>query len=243
MFFLLPTTFSIYVLIYVLAAIIPAIFLMIQISKADKMEKEPTPLLLSLVLQGIFAALAAIVLEYIGEAILSFSSLSPDSPIYSIVTAFLIVAVAEEGCKFFFLYRRTWKDPNFNYRFDGVVYAVFVSLGFAAFENIKYVFSYGLSVAFMRAFLAVPGHMGFAVFMGIFYGRAKIAESNGNKTMKIVNMILAYLSAVCLHGFYDATAMVQTPLSSLLYIGFVVIMYIVVFTLIKRESKTDRPIY
>lgn len=48
--------------------------------------------------------------------------------------------------KLFFLYRRSWRDDNFNYKFDGVVYAVFVSLGFAAFENIMYVFSYGLSV-------------------------------------------------------------------------------------------------
>ena len=43
-----------------------------------------------------------------------------------------------------------WRDPNFNYRFDGIVYAVFVSLGFAAFENISYVVGYGLTTAVAR---------------------------------------------------------------------------------------------
>lgn len=79
-----------------------------------------------------------------------------------------------------FLHARTWRNPNFNYRFDGIVYAVFVSLGFAAFENIQYVLHYGLSVALPRAIFAVPGHMSFAVFMGLFYGRAKLYEAWGD---------------------------------------------------------------
>ena len=64
---------------------------------------------------------------------------------YTLVLAFAVVAVVEEGAKFAMLKRRTWNDMNFNYRFDGIVYAVFVSLGFAAFENIGYVLGYGLS--------------------------------------------------------------------------------------------------
>ncbi len=94
-------------------------------------------------------------------------------PAYTILLAFLVVAVVEEGTKFVFLKLRTWRDPNFNFRFDGIVYAVFVSLGFAAFENINYVLGYGLTVALPRAVLAIPAHMGFAVFMGLFYGRGK----------------------------------------------------------------------
>ena len=62
---------------------------------------------------------------------------------YGIISA-LFVGLIEEGCKFFFLYKKTWKNVNFNYTFDGIVYAVTVSLGFAAIENIIYVFNYGL---------------------------------------------------------------------------------------------------
>ncbi|MFA7190324.1 MAG: PrsW family glutamic-type intramembrane protease, partial [Sphaerochaetaceae bacterium] len=184
----------------------------------------------------------SIVLEMVGESLLDLS-LSQDSPYYVLVLAFLVVGVVEEGTKFFFLKRRTWKIPDFNYTFDAIVYAVFVSMGFALFENVKYVFGYGLSVALPRAFLAVPGHMGFAVFMGYFYGRAKVAESRGDAKGKTLNLILSYVIAVLLHGFYDATAMMSTSVATILYIVFVVVMYIVVIRLVRKESSDDRRIW
>ena len=156
--------------------------------------------------------------------------------------AFLVVAVVEEGAKFLFLRWRTWKDPNFNYRFDGIVYAVFLSLGFAAFENISYVMGYGLTVAFYRALLAIPAHMGFAVYMGYFYSRAKLCQDAGNTGGRRRNLWAAFLIAVVLHGFYDACAMMGTVLSTLLFAAFVITMYIVVIKFIKKESKADEPV-
>mgnify|MGYP002412369601 FL=1 len=148
----------------------------------------------------------------------------------------------EEGAKFYFLKRRTWRDPNFNYRFDGVVFSAFVSLGFAAFENLRYVFGYGLLVSVPRAFLAVPGHLGFSVFMGAFYGRAKLCEDYGNRAGKIANLFAAYLVAVVLHGFYDTCAMVGSVLSTVLFVAFILVMYVVVIRLIKHEAASDRPV-
>lgn len=227
--------------VYALAAILPAVLLMRYIYRKDQVEKEPTNLLLALVGRGVLAALAAIVAETVGEFLLSL--LPPQNPVvYCILLAFFVVAAAEEGCKYFFLKRRTWKDPNFNYRFDGIVYAVFVSLGFAAFENVKYVFSYGLAVALPRALLAVPGHMGFAVFMGIFYGRAKLCETMGEEEGKRRNLWGGYLSAVLLHGFYDACAMIGSGISTALFAVFVIIMYIVVLRKIKQEAASDTPV-
>lgn len=227
--------------IYVLAAVVPAVFLMRYIYRQDRIEREPVWLLGSLVWKGVLAALAAIVLEMLGQSILN-ALVEPDSPNYVVLMAFLVVAVVEEGTKFFFLYRRTWHDPNFNFRFDAIVYAVFVSLGFAAFENIKYVFSYGLSVALPRAILAVPGHMGFAVFMGIFYGRAKRCYDWGNGFGCKCNLILGYLFPVFLHGVYDTCCMLGTNRSTLVFVGFVIAMYLIVFRLIRRESRTDGPV-
>ena len=163
-------------------------------------------------------------------------------PAHTIVMAFLVVAVAEEGAKFLFLYWRTWRDPNFNYRFDGIVYAVFVSLGFAAFENISYVMGYGLTTAIARALLAIPAHMGFAVFMGYFYSRAKKCADEGNMRGKRRNLSAALLVAVLLHGFYDACALLGTLLSALVFLAFVVAMYILVIRLVKRESRGDEPV-
>lgn len=154
MFFVLPTA-AIFA-IYILAAVLPAIFLLRYIYKHDTVDKEPPGLLLSLILMGIVAALMSIVLEIIGEKILN-DQISQDDKYYKIILAFAVVAVVEEGTKFLLMKLKTWKNPNFNYSFDGIVYAVSVSLGFAAFENIKYVMNFGLSVALPRAVLAVPG--------------------------------------------------------------------------------------
>ena len=123
-----------------------------------------------------------------------------------------------------------------------MVYAVFVSLGFAAFENILYVFRYGLSVVLPRALLAIPGHMGFAVFMGCFYGRAKLCEACGDETGKQGNLFLGWLSATVLHGIYDSCAMIGSGASTVAFLGFVVLMYIMVLRRIDRESREDHPL-
>lgn len=240
MFFILPTQWIL--LIYIVAALAPAVFLMNYIYQKDTIEKEPPQLLWACVGRGVLAALASIVLEMIGEAILGNSRLTQNSVAYVIVLAFLVVAAVEEGTKYFFLYRRTWNDPNFNYRFDGIVYSAFVSLGFAAFENVKYVFNYGLTVAFPRAILAVPAHLGFSVVFGYFYGRAKMYSNRGEHGKTVVNIAVGYLLAVFLHGFYDACSMIGTTLSTILFVIFVVVMYIIIIHLIKHESWTDEPV-
>lgn len=244
MFFFAPFTTApivFFIVIYVLAAIVPAIFLMRYVNNQDRIEKEPPQLLANLVIYGVIAAIVSIVLELLGESILN-ALVAPDNPKYIILLAFLVVAAVEEGTKLFFLYRRTWHDPNFNFRFDAIVYAVFVSLGFAAFENVKYVFNYGLSVALPRAILAIPGHMGFAVFMGYFYGRAKLYYDDANHFGYMLNLILGYLAAVFLHGVYDTCCMSATAYSTLVFVIFVLVMYLAVYLLIRHESKTDAPV-
>ncbi len=227
--------------VYLLAALLPALFLMRYIYRKDTIEKEPKGMLISLVFLGVAAALVAVVLESLGSGLLS-RYLEQDDPAYTIVLAFLVVAVVEEGAKFCFLFWRTWRDPNFNFRFDGIVYAVFVSLGFAAFENVSYVMGYGLSAAVARALLAIPAHMGFAVFMGYFYARAKRCADGGDVRGRRRNLWASYLVAVLLHGFYDACALMGTVLSTLLFTAFVVSMYVFVVRLIRRESRNDAPI-
>lgn len=229
------------VIIYLLAALLPALFLMRYIYRKDTIEKEPRGLLTALVFLGVAAALVAVVLETLGQGVLN-AFLGEDDPAYTILFAFLVVAVVEEGAKFLFLRWRTWRDPNFNYRFDGIVYAVFLSLGFAAFENISYVMGYGLTAALFRALLSIPAHMGFAVFMGVFYARAKRCSDEGNLRGRRANLWAAFLTAVLLHGFYDACALMGTVLATLLFAAFVIAMYIIVIRLVKKESRNDQPV-
>lgn len=229
------------IIVYLLAALLPALFLMRYIYRKDTIEKEPKGMLTGLVFLGVAAAVVAVIFETLGESVLT-RFLAEGTPAYTIVMAFLVVAVVEEGAKYLFLLWRTWRDPNFNYRFDGIVYAVFVSLGFAAFENISYVVGYGLTTAIARALLAIPAHLGFAVFMGYFYARAKRCHDQGDVHGRRRNLWASYLIAVLLHGFYDACALLGTVLSLLLFLAFVIVMYIVVTRLIKKESRNDQPV-
>ena len=227
--------------LYVAAALLPAIVLLRYIYRHDTVEKEPPGLLLQLLGLGVVSALCAGVIEVLAQTVLD-RLVDPASPAYVVILAFLVVALAEEGMKLFFLRRRTWREPAFNYRFDGIVYAVFVSLGFAAFENVQYVLRYGLSVALPRAVLAVPGHMSFAVVMGVFYSRARFCENRGDERGCRHALWSGYLAAVSLHGFYDACAMIGSGLSTVLFLVFVVWMFRMTYRLVKWESALDSPV-
>ena len=224
-----------------LAAVLPAAFLLIYIYRQDHVEKEPGYLLRRLALGGILAALCALVLELIGSYLLGLV-LEPDSTAYILLFSFVVIAAAEEGAKLWFLQKYTWRDRNFNYRFDGIVYAVFVSLGFAGFENLLFILNNGLNIALSRALLAIPGHMGFAVFMGYFYGRARLSSRRKNLGGVGSNMALSYFSALLLHGFYDTCAMMGTATATALFVAFMVGMYQIVYHLIRHEAKNDIPL-
>ncbi|MBQ1493306.1 MAG: PrsW family intramembrane metalloprotease [Blautia sp.] len=241
MFFLIP--WATYLFIYLAAALLPALFLMRYIYRKDSWEPEPVPLLVSLALSGVLAGFLSGVLEGVFGRILSFLPINKDSHLYTILTAFLVVAAVEEGMKAYLLYRRTWEDANFNYSFDAVVYSAFVSLGFAAIENLIYVFTYGLSVALPRAALAIPGHFGFSVVFGYFYGRARERADLGFFSASRANLLAGYVLAVFLHGFYDSCAMLGTSTSLSCFLLFIIILYLVIFKVVEKAAREDKPLY
>lgn len=236
--------FSPVVAVYAAAALIPAVVLLVYIYRHDKIEKEPAGLLaLLLIVGGGASVVIALVGETVLQTVLDFVvNYYNHYYLYNILLAFVVVACVEEGGKLLMLKLLSWKNRNFNFLFDAVVYSVFVSLGFAAIENVKYVFAYGLGVALSRAITAVPAHMSFSVLMGVFYGRAKLCEVNGDQNLMKKNLKLAYLVPVFFHGVYDACCMIGSSTSSLVFLGFVIIMYIIVFRLVKSASKYDRPL-
>ena len=121
--------------LYAVAAVGPTLVLMWYIYKKDKIEKEPLGLLVKLALMGIPAALLSMVLESAGMWLLD-QFFPWGGLFYTIILCFLVIALVEEGSKYLMMKATSWKHPEFNCSFDGIVYSVFVSLGFAAFENI-----------------------------------------------------------------------------------------------------------
>lgn len=221
------------------AAVIPAIILLVKVYRADRLEKEPVALIVSLVGFGIMATLVALVCEQLGERILT--SFFPEGSMgYNIIMYFGIVAFSEEGAKYLLLKRRTWYSPEFNCQFDGVVYGVSVSLGFALWENLGYTAMYGMSTALLRAVTAVPGHACFGVFMGVWYGLAKRLHGQGRGSASKLCRVLALLLPAFLHGCYDFIATMESMHYGWLFVGFVAILFLIAFLLVKRQSKHDR---
>ncbi|MCR4751735.1 MAG: PrsW family intramembrane metalloprotease [Eubacterium sp.] len=229
-------------LFIILLAILPAALLMHYVYRQDKIEKEPPALLRKLILMGVLAAFLSMLLESIGERLLSLAPIDPDSPLYMILTAFLVVAVVEEGAKYFLMHRCVWKHPAFDYRFDAIIYAVFTSLGFAAMENVMYVLGFGLSVVLARALLSIPAHMSFSVVFGVFYGRARKYANRGQMAQSRMSIFTGFLLAVFFHGFYDSCAMIGSTLSMILFALFMIVIYATVFFVVKSESRTDSPV-
>jgi RsiW-degrading membrane proteinase PrsW (M82 family) len=152
-------------------AVIPGLLIIIYVYGKDKVEKEPKGLIIKLIFFGILSCIAAGYIEAFEDSLL------PDYPKgsleFALQTSFLEAALVEELVKFTALRTGSWKHPSFNYRFDGIVYGVSAAVGFAIYENIMYVASYGFETAVVRAFTAVPLHAFCGVFMGVFYSYAK----------------------------------------------------------------------
>jgi len=225
--------------ILIAAAVIPAVILLRRINRLDRLEKEPPRLLLSLVIFGILSTFLAIVTERLGTAVLGFL-LPENSLLYNLLLYYAVVGGSEEGFKYLLLKKRTWKNPNFDCQFDGVVYAVYVSLGFALWENISYVLSYGISTALVRAVTAVPGHACFGVFMGVFYGLARRADNAGFPAQAKRYRRLSFWVPMLIHGTYDFITTLNTGLSSLAFVVFIVALFAVAMRLVKKESREDR---
>ena len=225
--------------ILIAAAVIPAVVLLVKVYKVDHLDKESPRLLWNLVVRGVIATVFAMLTEWIGEFVLS-SFVQEGTVLYNFLLYFIVVAVSEEGFKYLLMKQRTWKDPEFNFQFDGVVYAVFVSLGFALWENISYVLMYGFGTALIRAVTAVPGHACFGVFMGAWYGLAKKYESYGMHSQSKTCRVVALLSSIVLHGCYDFTASIENQNYAWIFVAFVVVTFIVAFRLVKKLSQNDR---
>jgi RsiW-degrading membrane proteinase PrsW (M82 family) len=176
-------------------ALAPGVAIAIFIYLKDKHEREPVSLLLICFFYGTLSTVITFAISYpVGVFLLTKESDVVDQ----FYNAFFKVALIEEFSKFLFVRFILFYNKNFNEPFDGIVYAVMVSMGFATIENILYVFQQGYVTGILRIFTAVPAHATFAVMMGYFLGRAKFIDKNN-----LLFSLIALASATLFHGLYD----------------------------------------
>lgn len=219
-------------------AVLPPIVLLTYIYKMDRAEKESPALLFRIFLRGVMACIPAAIAEYLGETVAEIL-FDPEGDIYSLVNIFASVALSEEFFKFLAAKRCTWRSEEFNYRFDGIIYAVFSSLGFATLENIIYVYRFGFKTGLMRAVLAIPGHMVFGVFMGIFYGKAREYSYKERRGKSAAMLLLSVLVPTILHGIYDYCIFTGTKQMTVFFLIFIAVSYAVTFLLLRHYRIKD----
>jgi len=172
----------------------PGACIILYIYLKDKHEREPAGLLVKSFLLGIAAVIVTFLISFPLEM---FVPTDEQDLTQQAIHAFVLVGLVEEFSKFLFVRGIVYHDNHFNEPFDGIVYSVMVSMGFATLENILYVSQGGFTVAVMRMFTAVPAHATFAVLMGYYIGKAKFEEGRGYLSL------LGLLSATVFHGAYD----------------------------------------
>lgn len=235
-----------YIQFLLLLSVLPSIALGVMIYKKDIVEKEPPRLLLKLFLGGaIGSVILTLLLSTVLEPIIPDLEDSNNNFIYLAINTFFKVALVEEFSKWIFLKKITWKNKEFNYIYDAIVYAVFVALGFATIENIIYVLGCegGISIAILRAILSVPGHAFDGVFMGYYYGLAKQAKINDNIKLFKRNMILSLLIPVVFHFIFDYLLLSENSILLILYLVFIILLYINAFKRINQLSNIKESLY
>lgn len=170
------------------SAIIPPLVIAFFIYRNDLYEIEPHKLLLSTFLIGFVITIPMIIIETITGYILT------NIFIYSLFG----VAIVEEGIKYLVLLFYNYPKDDFNEPYDGIIYSVMLTMGFALIENILYVIEGGGDVAILRMFTAIPMHATCGIVMGYFLGKAKMESENISQ-----NKLLALIIPTLIHGFYN----------------------------------------
>jgi len=210
-----------------LIAALPVLLIGMFIYSKDR-NKEPRSLLFRLLMGGVGSVFLVFIANDILEMVIpGFDEMLESKNMLTIfVGAVFGVGLIEESAKWIFAYKLSYNNKEFDELYDMIIYCVFVSLGFALFENILYVAQGGMIVGITRAFLAVPGHACDGVFMGHFLGLAKYHELLGQEHLKKKYMALSIIVPTIMHGIYDFLLLSGNTSFILLFFVLVVIMYI-----------------
>ena len=187
-------------------AVLPALILLFYTYQQDKMQREPVKMVAKGFLFGCLSVFCSFLISVpslnlglFPEEIHSFWD--------AFRQAFFGAAIPEETAKLFCLWLFLRKNPYFDERMDGIVYAVSVGMGFAAFENVEYLFAAGtdwVTTGIGRSLTAIPGHFGFAVLMGYFF-----SLNHFDKYCAPGAALKMWLYPVLAHGIYDTVAMMS----------------------------------
>ena len=225
-------------LFLLILSVAPAALLMFFVYHQDKYQKEPIKSLIKAFCAGMLSVVFTLITVKIIDYTIGLIPYFNQTVFYD---SFVTAGIPEELCKFLVFMIFIWRDKNFDEYFDGIVYASFISLGFASVENIMYVLPGGLGVGIIRALLSIPGHFLFGVILGYFLSLAKF---NGSK--RGLYIFLGLLIAMIAHGLFDWLLMFSNRVGDilsafiyLLFIGGDIMLWRLGLKLIKKHQQNS----
>lgn len=211
----------------IIASLAPVAVLLWYFDRLDKKQKESRRFLWTIFLWGVFVTFIAGGVEYFLESnVIGFFT---DPLMQILVISFVFTAATEEGLKYWVVKKKVYDHPAFNEYYDGIIYAVVASLGFAALENIFYVLEGGIYIAVIRALLAVPAHALFGAMMGYYIGLARFEK---DKQLSRKLRMKGLLTAIFFHGLYDFLLLTSSALAL-----FVIPMILGMYIFVRRKIK------
>ncbi|CDQ19477.1 glutamic-type intramembrane protease PrsW [Halobacillus karajensis] len=206
------------------AAISPAVAIMTFIYLSKRIELEPLPLIIRMFIIGVIMVFPIMFIQYAFEAENIFHS--------PLVKSFFLAGLLEEFFKWFFLLFVAYRHSDFDHHYDGIIYGVAISLGFATIENIIYLFQNGIEIAILRAVFPVSSHALFGIVMGYYMGKAKFRTSRSSWCLFVGLWI-----PVAFHVMYDYIISVKEVTWMYWITPFMIILWVIGIRKIKIANQ------
>ena len=208
-------------------------------------DAEPTDLLIKLLVGGVLSVIPVFFIEHLLDNI--FPNTDFMTNIQFMVYIFIDIAFVEEVFKWFIVYTFSYGSREFDYMFDGIVYATFVSLGFAAIENLLYVvysetLYIGLKVGILRGLISVPSHVSFGIIMGIFLSKSKKYLFKDKELLSALMLICSIIIPSILHAIFDCLLYLEDKYLSVFCVYYILLIA-VSFICLTKVAKEKKHIY
>lgn len=207
--------------VMILPVVVPVVFWTAYHLHKDRHLPEPPGNLLLCLLLGVLASfLSRAMYMGLGTIGLRFDALAlaNDTPIGLFAYAVLAIGPVEELSKLLPFLLVVLRFRAFDEPMDGIIYASFIALGYAAAENVYYLQFLTSAEAIARGFASPIIHILFASIWGHWVGLAHIEGRPIGRAA-----LLGFIIAAGLHGVYDFIVLMQPmgalPIAALLILA------------------------
>ncbi|MGA2418183.1 MAG: PrsW family glutamic-type intramembrane protease [Candidatus Staskawiczbacteria bacterium] len=199
------------IIVYIIFGILPSLTWLSYYLRKDA-HPEPKKMILKIFLWGALITLPVFFIQIGFTYLLGKVNINPFTK--ELIYWFLIIAISEEFFKYLVIRTKVVNSPNLDEPLDIMLYMVIAALGFAALENILYLFApigqmsfsqligRTLLVTFVRFIGATFLHTLCSAVVGY-----SLAISFCEVKRKYETLALGIITAVLLHGLYDFSIM------------------------------------